>query len=209
MANEILDKDGMILGPGSDLDEIVAPPSKLDGITEFDYVEVFNPLSGDYPAKVAVSKSTKVPFKVDAPTTGVQNESDIANKYGLSMRNADHPSLQHVAQKVVLKSGKITRLPGNEARVVVSQLVNEILQREGKRNALADPVQRRSVEDRVIQKVGSIQDFMDQAPQTVREQLNTALERADEQDQGVAAEVDTVGQSDRRGPGRPKKTETD
>ena len=69
---------------------------------------------------------------------------------------------------------------GSEAQVAVRQLVNEIMQREGNKRMLADPNERRKVEERVIFARGSVQDLLDERVQTPREQINAALSKSNE-----------------------------
>jgi len=111
--------------------------SLVDTFTEYDIVEVFNPLSVDFEAKVASS--------VVNPNAGVDKTIDR-----LGLRNASHPSQSHVVNKVVIPSGQSKKMPGHVARVVVTQLVNEIMQQQGAVKQMGDKALRIPFEEMVI-----------------------------------------------------------
>lgn len=218
MPSEIpLDAQGMIMGPGSDIQDEVQPEPMLDKTSEYEYVEILNPLSADFPAKVGATKPVNAPLRVynnPATPTSIKSESDLANRGLAGFKNNDHPSSMHLAQQVILKSGQTTRLRGPEAKVVVRQLVNEIMMREGNKERLADLHARNIVEKRIIQRIGNMEEFMQTPVQTVTEQLNNALESSNEEFSDANPDANRpkepiVGQSDSRGPGRPKKSVAD
>lgn len=204
-------------GPGAIKDSPTGVVPRLDGASENEYIEILNPLSVVFSARVASSRPVNAPVRVvvnENTPTATRNEDDIRRNYGLDLRNPDHASLAHIAQSIEIGPGKTVRLPGNEAQVVVKQLVNEILQREGRKLFIGDPSARQEVEDRIILKRGSMSEFFGQQAINVREELNKGLDDDTEQSfptEDVAGEdqeqPDTVGQSDSRTKrGRPPKS---
>lgn len=213
-----------IVGPGSVQQNVVVEGATLDGASEYEFVEILNPLSDDFAIAVAQSRPVNLPFKLRNPTPGVQNESDLSRNFALTLKNPDHTqfaSRAHIQNTTVIKSGATLRLPGNEAQVAVRQLVNEILQREGNRRLLADPALRKVVEDRIIIRRGSIQDLMDGKFKTAQSQIQEAINRSNEvQDEpfpglrNVPTTEDATGSADigsvnnppqKRTAGRPKR----
>lgn len=162
-------------GPGAIKDAPTGIKARLDDASENEYVEILNPLSVVFVARVASSRPVNVPVRVvvnQNTPTATRNEDDVRRNYGLDLRNPDHKSFSHVAQSVEIKPGSTVRLPGNEAQVVVKQLTNEILQREGKKLFLGDPFSRQQVEDRIIIKRGSMSEFFGTQALNLREELN-------------------------------------
>lgn len=167
-------------GPGAIEETTVAPKSVLDGASEYEYVTILNPLSVDFYAKVAITRPVNAPLEVRDDGSGGQmtlSESDIQRNYGLNLRNKDHVGRVNIINRVHIPAGKTINLLGNEAQVVCRQIVNEILQREGKKLMLADPHQRRLVEDRIVLSRRSVNDLMDgSGPMAVQEQLQGAVD---------------------------------
>jgi hypothetical protein len=145
----------------------------------------------------------------------------VRQLYGLELRNPAHIGKANITNKVPIKSGQTVRLLGNEAQVVVRQLVNEIMSREGNKLLLADPFARRAVEERIIISRGNVADVLGRNPITVQEQLQAVKEeeheaqfpqvvipgatnRLPESDQ-VGAATGASEQPGKRSPGRPAK----
>lgn len=205
-------------GPGAVDETQISPSSLLDGATDYEYVEVLNPLSVDFIGKFGVDKPVNIPIKLQAPlgTSALTvDEASLAANYGLSgFKNADHPSNMRIANTVTLKAGQTLRMRGSEAQVVVRQLVNEMIQREGNKLFIADPKTRNDFEKRVIMKRGSINELMGSAPVSVMEQINSAVKDSNEEEFPGVEERDTSSpdiseQSESRKPGRPAKTQSD
>lgn len=198
------------VGPGSVVESDVSPQPTLDGVSEFEYVDILNPLPFEFRGKVAVTRPVNAPLTIvaskDAPGV-TKTEQDIKTLYGLDLRNPDHQGRASIINIVPIKSGTTVRLPGNEAQVIVRQLVTEILAQRGRKLSLADPTARKEVEDEVIQGRGSIAEFMGTRPLSVSEQLHNALEESNnefpEADQASERPIDEPGS---RKPGRPAKT---
>lgn len=218
-----------LVGPGSaqPVAENVKP--LLDGVTEYEYVTILNPLSDDFAVRVAQDIPVNAPFPIGKDDSGrtaqtTFTERDAAQTYGLGLRNPDFQGKRHVINDTIIKAGHTINLKGNEAQVAVRQLVNEIMQREGNTRKLSDPVERNLVEQRVIRARGSIQELMDSNLRSTRDQLDEAINKSNEVNdaqpfpglnQPAAGEDAAAGkdtgtdsvQPERRGPGRPKRTE--
>lgn len=172
-----------IIGPGTQNLDIIEPKPTLDGANEFEVIEILNPLSDDFQIQVAQDVPVNLPFEIrkDGKTSVLSNtEADVRQTYGLALKNADHQARKRITNNAIIKSGQTMRLRGSEAQVAVRQLVNEILQRQGKRQFLSDPTTRKIVEDEIIISRGSIQDMMDGNLQTPRQQMDDALNKANE-----------------------------
>lgn len=208
-------------GPGAVDETQINPGALLDGASDYEFVEVLNPLSVDFIGKFGVEKPVNVPIKFQAAqgTSALTvDEAGLATNYGLGgFKNPDHNSLAKITNTVRIKAGQTLRMRGGEAQVVVRQLVNEIIQREGNKLFIADPTTRNAIEKRIIMKRGSINELMGSAPVSVQDQVNTAIKDSNEEEfpdatverpspasAGGGAEVNTP---ERRAPGRPKKAE--
>ena len=208
-----------IVGPGAISDDVAAPKPLLEGASEYEWIELYNPLTDDFAVKVALDVPVNIPFEIRDKSRLTQTESDVRTQYGLDLKNPDHQATKKLTSNTVIKSGTTHKFKGNEAQTAIKQLVNEILQREGRSRFMADPTVRRQVEERIVVSRGSIQDLMDDNLQTVQSQLNKTLERANElkdepfpglreitkdaeSDPGIAGDGATTPQ--KRSPGRPK-----
>lgn len=165
-------------GPGAVEPQGIQPDSLLTGASEYEYVTVLNPLSVDFYGKVGVSRPVNVPFQVHKDQysqTVTSNESDVIRNYGLSLKNKDHPAQVNITNRILIPAGKTINLLGNEAQVVVKQLVDEIMQREKNSLLLADMFHRREVEERVVIARRSVNDFLGTGVKTVESQLREAV----------------------------------
>lgn len=173
-----------IVGPGANKQEVESPKATLDGASEYEYVTILNPLTDDFAVMVAQSRPVNLPFEVHKSSDRTQgvtsSESDVRQVYGLQLKNPDHAGKTHITNSTIIRSGKTINLKGDEAQVAVRQLVNEILQREGKSRLMADPNLRKEVEDRIIVNRGSVQDLMDNRLQSPQQQLNEAIKVSNE-----------------------------
>lgn len=219
-----------LVGPGSVPAAATDIHSLLDGASEYEYVEVLNPLTDDFAVQVAQDIATSAPFNIGKDTSGKTNqmthtEQDVRQVYGLDLKNREFPSKQHISNSVIIKSGQTLRLKGSEAQVAVRQIVNEMMQREGNARLLSDPTLRREAEQRVIQGRGTIQELMGATNfATPQQQATEAINRSNEvpnestefpelerptQEDGAGG--DTMGADspapEKRSPGRPKKAE--
>jgi hypothetical protein len=169
-------------GPGSiKIAERTKP--MVDGLSENYYVEILNPLSVTFMGKVASSRPIHSELRIvtskDTPTL-TQNEDDIRRNYGLDLRNPDHKSMAHYTQTVSIPPGATIRLPGNEAQVIVRQLVNIIMDKEGNKLLKGDSFARHQVEERIIMKQGTMSEFFTQSSVDIREVINKDLQHEHE-----------------------------
>lgn len=166
-------------GPGAIEVAGEAPNPILQGYSEYEYVEILNPLSVTFIGQFGITKPANAPVRIsispDAPGVS-RTEQDIRTNYGLDLHNPDHRGSVNIINKVSIPSGKTVKLLGNEAQVVVNQLVTEIMQRKGQRLLLADPFARSLVEADVIISKGSVSDLMDNRPVTVHDQLQEVVD---------------------------------
>jgi hypothetical protein len=170
-----------IVGPGGDTSEEVDPKPLLEGVGDYNFVEVLNPLSVTFKDQVALTTNINSPMPVgknheNAP--GLTNsENDIRQIYGFDLRaQAQASGKTHVITRISLASGETRRFLGSEAHVIVRHLASALLQREGKTHLLANAHERRRAEERIVQHVGSLMDAMGRSPLSVREQLQTTLD---------------------------------
>lgn len=199
-----------IAGPGSVEELGIAPTPLLAGATEYEVVTVLNPLPVDFIGVVGQSKPVNMPFQVrkDGVTQTISNdEQAVRANYGLNLKNPDHQARLPIANKVNIPAGETRNLLGNEAQVIVRQLVTEILQRQGKRLMLADPFQRHEVEKQVVRSRRGVEEVLG-TPQTVQSQLREGVEKLNAPDerefpslqpQGAAEEAGTTDRSSEAG----------
>lgn len=185
------------IGPGSITEAAVDVKPILEGATELEYVDIFNPLSQDFIAKVGATKPTQATTTISKDINGRQlSEQDILNTYGIGLNNKDVIGRVHIENQVLLPSGKTVRLMGDQAQVVIRQLVREIMQREGKSLMLADATANNVVERRVVMKRGSVaQDLLGQQPTSVREQLRQAVQESNEEFPELNQRVEPVSKA--------------
>lgn len=174
-----------LVGPGSIQNDDIVPSPTLDGASEFEYVTILNPLSDDFQIAVAQDIPVDMPFQIrkDGNTSTITNsEQDARQVYGLGLKNPDHPSFKRqIMNNAIIPAGKSVNLKGNEAQVAVRQLVNEILQREGKTLLMSNPKLRKEVEDRIIIGRGSVQELMDSQLRSTSSQVNEAINASNEE----------------------------
>lgn len=220
------------VGPGAVEEAQVAPKPLLEGANEYEYVELLNPLTADFIGIFAMTRPVRASITIsnspDAPGA-TQNESDVRQNYGLNLNNPDFTGKSNIQSRIKIPAGQTVRMPGNEAQVIIRQLVNEIMGREGKKLMMADPYQRSLVENRIVIHRGTMAEILDR-PQTVQEQFKTAIDNSNQEEEfaglgendaqaqpagtGSATTVepspsagDETEQPERRNQGRPKKAQ--
>lgn len=172
-----------IIGPGAIQNDQIAPQPTLDGASEYEYVTILNPLTDDFAIQVAQTKPVDMPMTIakDTRTAGITtSDRDVAQVYGFQLKNPDFSSRKHILNQTVIKSGKTINLRGDDAQVAVRQLVNEMIQREGKTVHMADPVLRREYEGRIIISRGSVEDLMDNKMQSTQTVINETINKSNE-----------------------------
>lgn len=167
-----------LVGPGAHKQQETSPEPLLSKASEFEYVTILNPLTDDFQVRVAQDVPVNMPFEVRDKTAMVQSERDITAQYGLGLKNPDHQAKKYIYNEAIIPAGRTMNFKGNEAQVVVTQLVNEILQREGRKRFLADPNVRLEVENRIVIARGSVQDILDRTLQTPSQQIATAIDNS-------------------------------
>lgn len=186
-----------LAGPGAIQDIDVSPKPSLEDATEYEFVTILNPLTDDFAIAVAQDVPVNLPFEIrkDGYTSTISNtESDVRSTYGLALKNSDHQARKRIINNAIIRAGKTINLKGSEAKVAVRQLVNEIIQREGKKQFLTDPVKRKEVEDRIIISRGSIQELMDGNLRSTRQQVDEVISKSNEvEDEPFAGLKQTTG----------------
>ena len=169
-----------VVGPGSSQIKTDNPRPLLEDATEYDYVTIFNPLTDDFQCRVAQEVPVNMPFEIRDKTAMVQSERDVTLQYGLSLKNPEHKAMKYIYNETIIPAGGSLRFKGSDAKVVIKQLVDEILQRTGKTRLMHDPHVRNEVERDIIQDSGSIQDIMDGNLTTPQQQINEAIRQKNE-----------------------------
>lgn len=210
-----------IVGPGSVTEQGVRPDPTLQGASQYEVVKILNPLSDDFSIQVAQTRPVDVPYTIKPGEPGKENmtESEAGTKFGLSLRGPDQhmASKKHIINRTVIKAGTSMNFSGDVAQVAVKQLVDYIMQKEGQKKFMADPVRRKEFEDRIIMARGSMDDLMNNSLQTVESQISQAIEKSNEvQNEEAFPDIDsgdgrpesspTVSDSDKAESSRGKKT---
>lgn len=169
------------VGPGALIDDSIAPKPMLDDASDFEYVTILNPLPDDFYVQVAQDVPVNVPMTLRAPTAMTQTARDVAQQYGLgNLVGPDHKARKPIFNRAMIPAGQTMNFKGNEAQVVVKQVVNELLQREGKKRMMYDPTVRHEAEERVIVRRGTMQEIMDKQLITPQQQMNDAITKSNE-----------------------------
>lgn len=191
-------------GPGSQEATGDAPEPLLQGASEYEYVEILNPLSVIFIGQFGVTKPANSPARIgvsqEAPGVS-RTEEDVRRNYGLDLRNPDHRGSVNIVNKVEIPSGKTIRLLGNEAQVIVRQLVTEIMQRRGQRLLLSDPFARNKIEKDVIIARGNLKDVLGTQPISVQEQLQEAVKSIGDDDEAFPSQSTSTGTTESSGRG--------
>lgn len=200
-----------IVGPGSLSQDDITPDPLLNKASEYEFVTILNPLTDDFAVRVAQDIPADMPFEIrkDGKTSIISNnESDVARNYGFDLKNPDFTSKKRLFNDIIIKSGQTINLKGNEAQVAVRQIVNEIMQREGNGRFVADPVKRREVEERIVQRRGSVQELLDNSLTPVSQQINQAIEQSNKEEDELTKLNQGSEQSEQNSSIGPKKTRT-
>lgn len=167
------------VGAGTIDQEQVRPSPSLDGASEYEYVTLMNPLPFKFVGKVAQSRPVNAPIRiVNGGERGIDENS--LKQAGLDLRNADHPSNAHVTSLIQIESGSSINLRGDEAQVIVRQLVNELMSYEGHTLRIGNPAYRKAAEDRIIVGRKSIDELLG-SPKSERELVDEALTKKNEE----------------------------
>lgn len=174
-----------VVGPGANIQSDVAPKPMLETSHEMEYVTVYNPLDVDFQVMVAQDVPVNLPFEIRKDNSGktsfiTATEQDARQVYGLNLKNNDHQAKRYIHNTTIIPSQETRNFRGNEAQVVVRQLVNEILQRRKQSRFLADPHVRNQVEQEVIKHRGPVQELMQNNIQSPQSQVLNAIDESNE-----------------------------
>lgn len=218
-----------LVGPGTQQEIASDIRPLLEGVSEYEYVTILNPLSDDFAIRVAQDVPVNLPITIRGKTAVTQSGHDVVQGYGLDLKNPDFQGKRHISNDTIIKSGQTINLKGNEAQVAVRQIVNELMQREGNGKLLSDPTLRQQAEERVIITKGTIQSLMDSTLRSERSQLDEAINKSNEVNYGGAEafpglreksaeanrriaesnpELGNIGTDSPRRVGRPKKSDS-
>lgn len=172
------------LGPGSTPERAADYEPALDGATRDEVIEILNPLTQQFVAKIGVTRTAMMPVRIGKNPSG-QNftESDMG-RVGISgFRNPDKGGgVVHIENRVPIPPGTTIKQPGDVAQVIVRQLISTVLSVRGEKHKLADPVARRQVEQEIIISRRPMSElFGGGGPMTVDEQMRAAIEKANDQ----------------------------
>jgi hypothetical protein len=164
------------VGSGAISVDQARPDATLDGVGEYQYVTLTNPLPFKFIGQVAQSRNVNAPVRiVDGESKGVDENSLRAA--GLDLRNPDHSGKAHVTAKIEIEPGQSINIRGDEAQVIVRQLVNEILAYRGETMRRGAPAYRKEVEKQIILSIRSVDELMGSQPDQ-RAELNEAIKNA-------------------------------
>lgn len=169
-----------VVGPGANIRSEITPDPILQGASEYEYVTILNPLSDDFQVQVAQDVPINAPFEIRKDNSGrtsvaTTDERMATINYGLNLKNPDHASRKQIFNTAIIPAGQTMNFKGNDAQVVIRQLVNEIMQRNGKARFLHDPIAREEVEKTVVMSRGSVQELMDNNIVSQQQQINHAI----------------------------------
>jgi|SRR6185503_7367912 len=185
------------VGVGAIEQDQTNPTPTLEGASEYEYVTLTNPLPFTFKGKVAQSRPVNAPVRIVGGRERGVDENTL-KAAGLDLRNPDHPSNAHVVIPVEIKSGGTINLRGDEAQVIVRQLVNEILSYNDQVLKIGAPTYRKEIEDQVIIARRSIDDLLDKRL-SEREQIDAAI--AEKNEEVAFPNLNP----DKKKPGRPPK----
>lgn len=187
--------DDLVEGPGANnVAEKVAP--SIDGLDENYYVEILNPLSKTFRGKVATTRPTNAEVRIVRDpnmATITQNEDDIRRNYGLDLNNPDHTAKAHFTQTIDIPPGGTIRLPGNEAQVILRQLVNVVMDKRERGVFKGEPASRKEVEEELIIKKGTMSEFFQTQQVDLRKVINREQSHESSEEQSFPSEVDAAG----------------
>lgn len=168
----------MATGPGSLAQTSSNPLPLLWDAGDADIIQIFNPLTEDFIGLIGQSKPTNQPFNV-SKTIGAEaatkDEDSVQRTYGFSLKNPDHFSPAQITTQVKLPAGAVTSLQGGAAKVVIGQLVNEIMSRSKQQRQMADPTARNEIERDIIKGHKTVADLMPGTYQTQQEVISGVL----------------------------------
>lgn len=187
------------VGPGTVRQEDSDAQPLLNGMSEYHFVDVFNPLPIPFTGQFAATKPVNAPMRIGkSDENGRQiSERDLDAALGGAFRNPDFQGRTHVTTNYVIEAGETKRLLGNEAQVIVRQLVNALMDLDGATLRRGNNFYRRKYEEKVVKNYGEITASW----QPVEDQLRASMGEPQE-----FAELNEVADEPKRRP--PKETPT-
>jgi len=172
-------KNVTALGSGAITENQSNPDPLLDRVSEFQYVTVTNILPLTLIGKVAQSRQVSVPFNVVGGAEKGVDENTL-KAAGLDLKNPDHRAFVHTSVSVPIEAGQTVNLRGDEAKVIVRQLVNEAMAYDGNTIRRGNPASRRLYEERIVQGVYNIDDLLGEQRKSQDELVSEALDKENE-----------------------------
>jgi len=170
-----------VLGPGAQPAAQAEYEPSLNGATRDEVVEILNPMTFDFMAKVGVTKTAMTAVRINNPNnTSIRTEADLAAKGIAGFRNPDKGGgVVHIANNVPIPAGTTIKQPGDVAQIIVKQLITAVISIRGDKLKISDPETRRQVENEVIVSRRPMSElFGAGGPITVEEQMKAAVEAA-------------------------------
>ncbi len=169
------------IGPGAVPEQSAEYEPALNNATRDEVVEIFNPLTVDFIAKVGVTKTTMMPVRI-VNSSGNPNfsESDLAARGVSGFRNPDKGGgVLHIANNVPIPAGGTIKQPGDVAQTIVRQLITAVISLSGDKLRISDPETRRQAESRIILSRRPMSElFGGGGPVTIEQQMAQAVEKA-------------------------------
>lgn len=175
------------IGPGAVSNvEVAEYEPVLNTATRDELVEILNPMTVGFVARVGVTKQAMTPVRINNPQgLSTKTEADLAAKGIPGFRNPDLGGGKvHITNDVPIPAGGTIKQPGDVAQVIVKQLITAVISLRGDKLKIADPAARRAVEQEVIVSRRPMSDlFGATGPISVEDQLKAAVDAAN-QDSG-------------------------
>ncbi len=203
-----------VVGPGSIPEARVAEfEPTLNNATRDELVEILNPMTIDFIARVGVTKQGNMPVRINNPQgLSTKTEADLAAKGIPGFRNPDLGGGKvHIANDVRIPAGQTIKQPGDVAQIIVKQLITAVISIRGNKLSIADPKTREDVEREVIINRRPMSELFGLGgPVSVEDQMQQAVEAANKGNETIFPEVTQApltknGEPDKRykGDGQP------
>lgn len=188
------------MGIGAVEENTVAPKPLLEDASELDIVTLRNPFPFPYKAKVGQSRPVNAPIRIvndKRSNGGINVDENTLSSAGLSLRNQDKASHAHITNIITIEPGKTINLRGDEAKVVIRQLTNDLLAYEGQTLRIGNPAYRHEAERKLVVRMDTIDNLLGGSLVTPRQQIDNAIAASNSEEAFPALKK----------PGRPRKDE--
>lgn len=173
------------VGVGAVSQDQTRPEPTLNGVGEFKYVTLLNPLPIRFTGKVGQTRTINSPMRIGKTQTGASYSENDLVKAGLDLRNSDVQGRAQLTNEITIEPGKTINLRGDEAQVIVRQLVNEVMHYRGQTLHIGSPAYRKKVEDEIIKGVYGIDELLGTPLKSEEEQINQAIAQTNVPEQEV------------------------